>query len=395
MESNSFDETASRSSRDNSLHLGTSQTSLKSTKSLDKSSSGGSLKREKVTIQFKDCPQETDNQKYPADSSLKVPHKIIANWRSACDKTKDKTKDLLKRWRTLPEIETEGVDKSSSDAEVQKENRNESGWSVHVWTTWVDRFSIDSDEEHIKEQPYILTPMQISKYSHFFTNLLDHDQDNLICEQDFEALIEVGVVKRLRHFADWSQHSTEFNILREVERGFISTFLAEISDDKHGFELNNVSYINKEGWLHKWAELLKGSKNLIDFPIWLQFFVKVLFQVINRGGTGVITRDELSNFYSSVLCLDTTKVGEILDIAYQAMTSNGDHPLHYRSFRLCFSNYLLGRYPNGSGHHILGAPPDEKSSTMFPIDYSALNAQPEDLEQYTPDQKSNRRSVIV
>ncbi|ERL94694.1 hypothetical protein D910_11969, partial [Dendroctonus ponderosae] len=257
------------------------------------------------------CPQETDNQKYPADSSLKVPHKIIANWRSACDKTKDKTKDLLKRWRTLPEIETEGVDKSSSDAEVQKENRNESGWSVHVWTTWVDRFSIDSDEEHIKEQPYILTPMQISKYSHFFTNLLDHDQDNLICEQDFEALIEV------------------------------------------------------------------------------------LFQVINRGGTEVITRDELSNFYSSVLCLDTTKVGEILDIAYQAMTSNGDHPLHYRSFRLCFSNYLLGRYPNGSGHHILGAPPDEKSSTMFPIDYSALNAQPEDLEQYTPDQKSNRRSVIV
>lgn len=117
-----------------------------------------------------------------------------------------------------------------------------------------------------------------------------------------------------------------------------------------------------------------------------------------------------------MLCLDTTKVGEILDLAYQAMTSvsnllgyfyntnkplfvfffqSGDHPVHYRSFRLCFSNYLLGRYPNGSGHHILGAPPHEKSSAMFPVDYSALNAQPEDLEQYTPDQKSNRRSVIV
>lgn len=107
-----------------------------------------------------------------------------------------------------------------------------------------------------------------------------------------------------------------------------------------GFEVNEVVYINKEGWLHKWATLLKGSRNLTDFPVWLQFFVKVLFQVINRGGkysinhdilvicftafatgTGLITREELSNFYSSVLCLDAAKVEQILDIAYQAMTS--------------------------------------------------------------------------
>lgn len=67
--------------------------------------------------------------------------------------------------------------------------------------------------------------------------------------------------------------------------------------------------------------MISGSKNLSDFPVWLQYFVKVLFQVINRSGSGIITRDELSAFYSSVLCLDTTKVGEILDVSYQAMTS--------------------------------------------------------------------------
>ncbi|CAH1121285.1 unnamed protein product [Ceutorhynchus assimilis] len=292
MESNSLDETH-RSSRE--ISLGASQTSLKSTHSLDKSSSGGSLKREKGNIQFKESPQEIDNQRNLPDASIKVPHKIIANWKSACDKTKDKTKDLLKRWRTLPEIETENVNANLDNSDNKKENPQESGWSVHVWS----------------------------------------------------------------------------------------------------FEVNNVTYLTKEGWLNKWEELLIGSRNLIDFPIWLQFFVKVLFQVINRGGTGIITSDELNNFYSSVLCLDTSKVGEILNTAYQAMTSSGDHPLHYRSYRLSFSNYLLGRYPNGPGHHILGAPIHEKSSAMFPVDYSALNAQPEDLEQYTPDQKSNRRSVIV
>ncbi|XP_030755936.1 uncharacterized protein LOC115882182 isoform X2 [Sitophilus oryzae] len=314
MDSHSLEEVTSRSSRDNSLNLGTSQTSLKSTKSLDKSSSGGSLKKEKCTIQFKDTPQEIDNPKIPTDASLKVPHKIIANWRSACDKTKDKTKDLLKRWRTLPEIEAENVDKNTNHPETKKEAQSESGWSVHVWTTWVDRFSIDSIEDH-KEESYILTPIQKSKFSHFFTCLLDHDQDNLISEQDFEALIE-----RLRHFADWSQNSTEYNILREVERGFISSFLKDISDDKFGFEVNDIIYLTKEGWLSKWAELIKGSRNVIDFPIWLQFFIKVLFQVINRGGTGTITKEELSNFYSSVLCLDAAKVKDILDLAYQAMT---------------------------------------------------------------------------
>lgn len=64
----------------------------------------------------------------------------------------------------------------------------------HVFlATWVDRFSIDSSEENGKNS-YVLTPIQISKFSHFYTCLLDHDQDNLICEQDFEALIEVSNV---------------------------------------------------------------------------------------------------------------------------------------------------------------------------------------------------------
>lgn len=103
----------------------------------------------------------------------------------------------------------------------------------------------------------------------------------------------------------------------------------------------------------------------------------------------------MSAFYSSVLGFDAIRVGEILDVAYQAMTSNGDHPLGYRAYRLCFANYLLARYPNGSGQFLLGFSPSSTPSALFPVDYSALNTQPEDLEQYTPDQKSNRHSIVV
>ncbi|KAG5876343.1 hypothetical protein JTB14_003666 [Gonioctena quinquepunctata] len=193
MDQCSIEET-SKSSRDNSIkNLGTSQTSLRSTKSLDKSTTSGSFKQEKNSIHFQtDITQGSDNQKLQNDASLKVPHKIIANWRSACDKTKDKTKDLLKRWRTLPEIEPETTSKKDDESTEKEESgqQDSCGWSVHIWTTWVDRFSVDSGEGTDADNGYQLTSIQSNKFSHFFTCLLDHDQDNLISEQDFENLIE-------------------------------------------------------------------------------------------------------------------------------------------------------------------------------------------------------------
>ena len=53
----------------------------------------------------------------------------------------------------------------------------------------MDRFIPDSEFD--TEQSYQLTPYQSSKFSFFFTALLDHDNDNLISQDDFEAFIEV------------------------------------------------------------------------------------------------------------------------------------------------------------------------------------------------------------
>lgn len=61
------------------------------------------------------------------NNALKVPRKFIANWRQACDRTRDRTKDLLKKWRTT----ASNVDEQpgSSTAELEQAN-----WSVHVWS---------------------------------------------------------------------------------------------------------------------------------------------------------------------------------------------------------------------------------------------------------------------
>ncbi|KAJ8949122.1 hypothetical protein NQ318_012870 [Aromia moschata] len=307
METSSVDE-QSKSSRDNSIKdLAASQSSLKSTKSLDKSSTGGSGPNSTKNMTIKSHYRNDPSLKISLLIGQRTKLRIYLNDGGHCQRLK--LRMLLRKLIAL--INLTAIMKAVG--------------SVHIWTTWVDRFSVDSSEGTDVKSTYQLTTTQINKLSHFFICLLDHDQDNLI-----------------------------------------------------SFTVNDITYITKEGWLYKWSALLSKAKNLCDFPVWMQFFVKVLFQVVNRSGTGIITRDELSSFYSSVLGLDAVKVGEILDLAYQAMTSNGDHPLHYKSYRK-ISQWTRAVY--------FGCPPNSLSSIMFPIDYSALNAQPEDLEQYAPDQK--------
>lgn len=48
---------------------------------------------------------------------------------------------------------------------------------------------------------------------------------------------------------------------------------------------------------------------------------EIIYLFIPFLGSGIVTRDELGSFYSSVLCLNTLEVGRILDASYQAMTS--------------------------------------------------------------------------
>ncbi|GBP75239.1 hypothetical protein EVAR_45438_1 [Eumeta japonica] len=68
-------------------------------------------------------------------SSPKVSRKYFTNWKQACDKTKDKTRELLKRWRTLPEA---GGGEGAGEEPMQPSGESEQhhGWSVHVWSEY-------------------------------------------------------------------------------------------------------------------------------------------------------------------------------------------------------------------------------------------------------------------
>ena len=100
-------------------------------------------------------------------------------------------------------------------------------------------------------------------------------------------------------------------------------------------------------WIDVWGTLVGKAKKLDDFPMWLQYYPKVLFDVINRtgeisnafhshsnlisvtqpmthAGTGIITKTELKCFYTAFLDvgkLGEQKILEITDSAFEALTS--------------------------------------------------------------------------
>jgi len=65
------------------------------------------------------------------NNALKVPRKFITNWRQACDRTRDRTKDLLKRWRT-----TSSNVEELTVAPVVVPELEQPNWSVHVWSEY-------------------------------------------------------------------------------------------------------------------------------------------------------------------------------------------------------------------------------------------------------------------
>ncbi|XP_021952240.2 uncharacterized protein LOC110849172 [Folsomia candida] len=373
------------------------------------------------------------------DKSVRVTRKVFNTWRNVCGK---KTKDLFKRWKTLPEHQTENDDDCHPGSTTSTPGRTtpttpgfsgggdppptttvgkirmlvkkhsqvempepvvvdeKSSWSVHVWATYVQRGSVDEEGESEEKQPGrdFLSDFQKVKLTHFFRHVLDMNKDDVISASDFVALNQ-----RIRHYIEWSSECIEFHILKEVHSGFLECFLNQPLDECSVMyychsDKETRDHVNIEEWLDVWGELLHGKRVMETLPLWLQYFPKVLFQVINKNGSGIISKEQLRAFYTMFLGIDFRVVNETLDSIYDAMTDKGSGKIDYTLFKLCFSNFLFGKYPHGPGQYVFGICSQDSLTCPFPIDYSALNTSPDDLEPYNPvndKDTSNRRSVIV
>ncbi|XP_026676130.1 uncharacterized protein LOC113465646 [Diaphorina citri] len=185
-------------------------------------------------------------------TSPKTPKRIISTWKTVCDKSKDRTRELIKKWKTG---EADSRDQGSDGTRKEEETdgggggggvRSEKTWSVHVWGEY--------------------EPASVAEWLRTLTL-------NLGC-----------MCGRIRRFAEWSENCGEYFVVEQIRCGFLDTF---ISSKKEEDNLNLVLekiYIDQDHWLKKWNELIKGAASLNSFPLWVQYFPRILFQAINKSG---------------------------------------------------------------------------------------------------------------
>ena len=124
----------------------------------------------------------------------------------------------------------ENEDSPSSNGQpmeiFNEEKKETSGWSEHVWSTFIDRgFSDDvtETEEKIKGKN-LISPFQQQKFRHFFYHVLDLNSDHVISAEDFSGLNE-----RVRHYMAWSVNTLYYLALKEVHSLFQEFFLLSAS----------------------------------------------------------------------------------------------------------------------------------------------------------------------
>ena len=276
---------------------------------------------------------------------------------------------------------------SQSEDIVKDVSKETSGWSEHVWSTFIDRgFSEDVTEIEEKVRgKQLLSTFQQQKFRHFFYHVLDLNSDHVISAEDFTGLNE-----RVRHYMDWAVNTLYYLALREVHSLFLDFFLVSASEfvQEDSFDFCDPfktfdqevdapvkTSISIDEWVDVWGSVVGKAKKLDDLPMWLQYYPKTLFDTINRSCSGIITKNELKLFYTAFLDagrLGHVKLTDLTEKSYNAMTANGDVQLTYHIYKLSFLNFLLGRQPNGPGQFMFGFVEAMPSDTkMFPIDYSA------------------------
>ena len=272
----------------------------------------------------------------------------------------------------------------------------------------------------------LISHFQQQKFRHFFYHVLDLNSDHVISAEDFDGLNE-----RVRHYMAWSVNTLYYLALKEVHFLFLEFFLQSgakhVKEDCFDFcdpfktietdeETQVKTSVTIDEWVDVWGEVVGKARKLDDLPMWLQYYPKTLFDTINRSCSGTITKNELKLFYTAFLDagrLGETKLSELTEKSYNAMTANGDVELSFHIYKLSFLNFLLGKQPNGPGQFMFGLVEAGDGDTMFPIDYSAIHhseeieagdyndKQRDELEQYVGvkeeefDETASRKSIFV
>jgi len=229
------------------------------------------------------------------------------------------------------------------------------------------------DDVDVSELSQYLSSFQIEKLSYLF-KCLDTTGDGYVNADDMTTLNEL-----LRNIAGWEKDDPRYLSIIDNNQAFLECMLEQVqrerkyADDmtwEEALRPNKVSVtsVNMKNWLNMWSRLCRGSAGMDDFPIWVQLLPKVLFNVIvAKEGGEVISQTSLKNFYQKFAGLSGPQLEKTTAEGYKLSTANGDYKLDYGSYKLLFSNFLLGKTIYGPGKYLFGVFDNRDSHETYKI----------------------------
>ncbi|XP_005107567.2 sarcoplasmic calcium-binding proteins I, III, and IV [Aplysia californica] len=188
-----------------------------------------------------------------------------------------------------------------------------------------------------------LSPFQKEKLQSYF-KFLEPDANGKLESHSLDRIL-----KRIFEFTRWQKDSAKALQCKEIHTAFF-----EILFEKAVEEGGKRGMASLDDWYHIWAHILPGCKGMSNFPVWLRLMPKMLFDMIDRNGDGLITEEELIRFYREMVKVEDPALEGHTKEAYKDMTDGGRYPLNLDGYEQIFANFLIGKTPHGPGKYIFG-----------------------------------------
>lgn len=207
------------------------------------------------------------------------------------------------------------------------------------------------------------------------------DKNGKLEKADIDALLE-----KIRLFCQYEKSDEQYLQIADVMLAFYECLMDQVRVEKsasaqsQGFDNweealrpheVNVDKITRNQWLNMWGKLCRKAAGISGFPNWVQLLAHVFFTTIDRDGDGVLSLEEIRNYYQHFAGVDSLDVDKIANEGYRVLTANNEYKLNQENYLFCFANFLLGRSIHGPGKYIFGVFDNTDMDQPFVIKYNS------------------------
>jgi hypothetical protein len=233
-----------------------------------------------------------------------------------------------------------------------------------------------------------LSEFQVTKFTYMFKAFFDLEENGLIEHDD---IMEFG--NRMCHYTGWEKGNPHHERMTDILNTFYecvrdqvkAEYLSEDTTEEESMipweeafnrykdvQFNVVPRMSLKQWLNMWGRLCHGSAGISGFPIWVQLLPELFFDVADRDGDGIISKEELRNFYWKISGItDIKQLERTTNEGYRALSANGDYKLNKQNYMFAFANFLLAKGIYGPGKYLYGTFDNREIDETYKVNYNA------------------------